>query len=229
MFIYLITFLLFASTNDANTMYQKADYDGALKAYLSIYDKNDASLNYNIANSYFKLEKYGLAKAYYLKTLRLLPRDTDARYNLELVNTKLGINTNENLFNKYIKFISLNELAILNLILFLLLSIFIYFIIKKYLNKKSISTLTFISLNLLIIFIFSLLITLISYNNYKHKSIIVINETTLLAAPSSSSTELLKLGEGFSLTEKNCEESWCKVVFEDKYIGWVNKENILEI
>ena len=43
--------------------------------------------NYNLANAYFKVGRYGKAILYYNRALRLAPGDAEIRYNLDVANT----------------------------------------------------------------------------------------------------------------------------------------------
>lgn len=46
---------------------------------------SDPTLLYNLGNSYYELDEQGKAVAYWLRALRIRPRDGDARFNLRLV------------------------------------------------------------------------------------------------------------------------------------------------
>jgi hypothetical protein len=74
---------------EGNRRYQEGDYQGALESYLSIRDAGYESgeLYYNIGNTYFKLGNLGRSIVNYERALKLMPRDDDARANLELARS----------------------------------------------------------------------------------------------------------------------------------------------
>ncbi len=74
---------------EGNRRYQEGDYQGALESYLSIRDAGYESgeLYYNIGNTYFKLGNLGRSIVNYERALKLMPRDDDARVNLELARS----------------------------------------------------------------------------------------------------------------------------------------------
>jgi len=79
---------LFASPLDAyreaNETYQKGNYEGAIEGYSKILREvgDNADVHYNLGNSYFRNEKWGLALYHFRKALELRPRDPDMRFNL---------------------------------------------------------------------------------------------------------------------------------------------------
>lgn len=77
--------------NDANTLYKEGDYEEAIERYQQLVDNGvvDKNLYYNLANAYYKADDLGRAVLYYERTLRMAPRENDARENLDLVRTQL--------------------------------------------------------------------------------------------------------------------------------------------
>lgn len=68
----------------ANTHYEKGEYQAAITLYQRLVDDGYESGNlfYNLGNSYYKLGEKGLAVLYYEKARRLLPHDADLKTNL---------------------------------------------------------------------------------------------------------------------------------------------------
>ena len=73
-----------------NDAYAKADYPAAIQHYNAVLHagQQSADLYYNLGNAHYRQEEYGLAILNYERALRLNPRFTEARENLDLANTK---------------------------------------------------------------------------------------------------------------------------------------------
>ena len=56
-------------------------------------------------------------------------------------------------------------------------------------------------------------------------SIIILKNKVLFKGPSKFSKPIIRLEKGRLLIVKNCLDNWCNVKTE-KYIGWIEKENI---
>ena len=56
-------------------------------------------------------------------------------------------------------------------------------------------------------------------------SIIILKTKVLFKRPSKFSKPIIRLEKGRLLIVKNCLDNWCNVKTE-KYIGWIEKENI---
>ena len=72
-----------------NTAYEHGRYDEAAEAYRSIlrYKVRDPVVEYNLANSEFKLHNLGPAMLHYERALRMDPTDEDIRGNLAYART----------------------------------------------------------------------------------------------------------------------------------------------
>lgn len=79
-----------ASWQNANQAYSQGHYAQAIEMYHAIekQGKVNADLYYNIGNTYFRLKRVGEAILYYERALKLNPRHRDARYNLEIAQSK---------------------------------------------------------------------------------------------------------------------------------------------
>ena len=75
----------------ADSTYNARDYEGAVRLYHKAINDNGptATIYYNLGNAYYRLGKLGRAVVYYERALSLDPSLTDARTNLDFVNTKI--------------------------------------------------------------------------------------------------------------------------------------------
>ena len=72
-----------------NSLYQAGDHEGALDAWLGLYEDGFESgeLHYNIGNAYFRLGELGRAILFYERAKVALPRDESVRTNLALARS----------------------------------------------------------------------------------------------------------------------------------------------
>ncbi len=83
--------------NIGDVLYQKRNYEEALKTYQDAIQKSDdiklqAQGYYNIGNTLYRLNKWPESILAYQQALKLDPNDDDAKYNLEYVRAKLKEN-----------------------------------------------------------------------------------------------------------------------------------------
>lgn len=80
-----------ALVEQADSAYMHDNFNDALSLYLQAAESEgtSASLYYNIGNCYYRLGQPGRAIVYYERSLRLDPSDSDARANLEFVNSRI--------------------------------------------------------------------------------------------------------------------------------------------
>ncbi len=74
-----------------NDAYKTGDYRTALEHYLEAENTTEGFvINYNLANSYYKLSKIPESILHYERALKFEPSNEDARYNLRLANEKIA-------------------------------------------------------------------------------------------------------------------------------------------
>ena len=109
--------------------YNQELYNKALNAYLQQARTGEVSadLYYNIGNTYYRLKDNAHAILYYERALVLDPAHSDARYNVDFVRTRAGIDEDQgaNIFGIWIDAavgrLSSNAWAIIALVAFLLM------------------------------------------------------------------------------------------------------------
>lgn len=115
-----------SSFEDASQAYFEKRYNDALMQFetLSTAIPDNGYLTYNLGNVYFKMGKLGLARLYYERAERLMPREKDLNFNLELVKNSLKDDVGES-FRDYLRrtfffwvaFLNLSEIAIVVIVL----------------------------------------------------------------------------------------------------------------
>ena len=79
-----------ARMDEAAARYEKGDFIAATKIWEELAEAGveDSHLWYNLGNAYFQQEELGLSILSYRRALRLAPRDTEIRDNLELARSR---------------------------------------------------------------------------------------------------------------------------------------------
>jgi Tetratricopeptide repeat len=74
---------------EGNRLYQENDFDGALAAYLRVYESGleAGDLYYNIGNAYFKTGDLARSILFFERAARIMPGDEDVLANLELARS----------------------------------------------------------------------------------------------------------------------------------------------
>jgi len=243
-FIIIIT-LAFANINaktpeakleEANALYSKGKYEDALDLYNDLYHQGYSSLelNYNLGNSYFKLNKIPDAILFYERAKRLAPDDEDLNFNLKVANLKIvdRINTVPKLFfiDWYNSISSMNSSATWSYLIIVfswLTFIFLagYFLIWNIAIRK-ISF--FASAVSVIVAIFCIIFALeqSGKEQAKDEAIIFAPSVYIKSSPDKESTDLFILHEGTKVKILDEVGIWKKIKIADGNIGWLPAKTI---
>lgn len=212
-------------------LYSQGRYSEALDEWLSVYNTGikSSSLDYNIANTYFKLNNIPGAILFYERALLLDPLDEDSRYNLQVARTMVVdkfTEVPELFFITWFNFLSLllssNLWAAISIGCFisflLLLSLYIYS--ARYRNK-------------VMGFWFGLLMLLISTMSLtlsvRNKNLVTDNKEAIIfspvingkSSPDESGTDLFVIHEGTKVTIEDAVGEWFEIRLADGNKGWV--------
>lgn len=241
--VFIIILFLFpqgslAQDNDADLLaqateaYFKNDLGKTLKLYLKLKDNRqyNGHIDYNIANTYYRLGEVGEAIQFYEKARRLLPRDPDIRANLKFVEKKRVdqispsmISQFESIFFFWTDYLTLNEL-----ILFLLFDWIVFwglfgvsFIAKKWFLKRVVAGW------LGVLFLLALSV-FVKYTNETSQTLGVILRPEVFVRPTylESVEGLFKLHEGTVVEitgrqEFGKEDSWVQLRLPNGVQGWI--------
>jgi len=218
--------------------FSTGNYDKALEIWTDLYKTGyrSAELEYNIGNTFFKMNNIPGAVLFYERASLLKPADEDINYNLQIAKT-LVVDRFEEIpelfFVEWYDFLSLllssNTWARVSITSFILCLFFlsIYFYSSKYRLK----VLGFwLALGLLILSLASLAFTLRNKTLvYDSKEAVIM--TPLVngkSAPDNSGTDLFLLHEGTKVTVEDEVGGWLEIRLSDGNKGWI-PSNTLEI
>ncbi len=250
-FILYIAFILFGvithaqdaewqkSFDKANAIYEKEHFKEAITNYLNLSEQvnNSPELYFNLANAYFKTEKYTDAVYYYEKALKLNPNMNAAKTNLNFAkeHTKDDITIIEeydksDIAHSFFNKLSVDSWAIIATIASIL--IFALFIIYY---KSNTSTIKKISLSAIVVVFFIGVGSIYAasfeenYNDQTEAAIIFSPVIALKSEAKSTSETLKELHEGTKVFIIEHKSLWLKVRLENQEIGWIQKSTVKEI
>lgn len=218
--VILISSALFAE--DGFSLYIKKDYQGAYKAFYSKFAENsdDPLYSYNLGVTSEALGRKGEALYFYLQALQNAPDFAEAKNNLGIVVSELGIAVPTALTTPVFAADWLLILFFVSLYAFALLIVLICF--------KSDWRLKIMLLPVFLIMCVSATLYYMNYNeNLKENWAVAIKGEVLRSGPDSSLSEIGKLKEGEIINVVSSSGSWYKVKgFQDNVEGWVELGSI---
>lgn len=221
------------------TYFTAGSYKEALQSWTDIYNTGyrSANLNYNIGNTYFKLNDIPSAILFYERAYLLKPADENINYNLQVART-LIVDRFEEIpelfFIRWYNFISLflstniwAKVSITSFVLFLLLlSLYIYsakhrhkvigFLLAMFFLILSLSSFAFTSRNKSLVY-------------DSHKAIISNPLVNGKSSPDNSGTDLFVLHEGTKVKIEDEVGEWYEIRLSDGNKGWVPLNSIIII
>ncbi|HLG34694.1 MAG TPA: tetratricopeptide repeat protein [Bacteroidia bacterium] len=222
----------------ANTLFQKQDFEGAVKGYFEVlrYDSTSPEVWFNLGNAYYRLGDFPKAILSYERAKKISPADEDIEFNLHVANlhTTDKIDPLPRIF--YLRWIdvasylfSLSDWAVTIVILFVLIIIFIlcYFLIPSIAIRKT----------SFYFGVVSFLLVVSSYNLALHqrhliygteRAIIISASVYVKSSPDEKGTDLFILHEGTKVDLLDELNDWKKIRIANGSIGWV-RENTFEV
>ena len=240
-----IFFLLFVSINligqdafvEGNKNYTEEHYKTAVKSYETLIDSVNRSseIYYNLGNAYYKTKKLGKAIWAFESSLKLDPKNEDAKFNLEFVNlqTEAPIEQSKPALSEWLKRLlfgpQINLWAYISIGCSFALSLMILlFFITKSRRRRNISLMSGMTFALLLIFS--------TVTAYFHKTsilshtdgIIVTEVANVRLSPIEKANISFELFEGSKVKLLDESGDWLQIQFGQNS-GWVLKENVWEI
>jgi tetratricopeptide (TPR) repeat protein len=223
----------------ADSAYRIADYEQAASLYEEVLASGFASpdLYYNLGNTYYRLDRFGLAILNYERALRLSPSMGDARENLALANSHTvdRIAQLPRLFvvNWYIALItriSPSTWRIVTILFFILVLAAVSVIILSRniaLRKSALA----VAIAAAVLFILSLLLMIASTSHFNARAEAIVMEpsVTVKSSPEHQSADKLILHEGTKVTISETLSGWHKITLSDGTTGWCESSAIEQI
>ncbi|MFN3966512.1 MAG: BatD family protein, partial [Endomicrobiia bacterium] len=215
---------------EANTFYEKGNFDKALELYEKIikeYNVKNAFIFYNLGNCYYRKNKLGEAIFNYELAYKINPRDEDIKYNLNYAKSLIKDFQEKSFIEKiYTEGFTLNELFILVLVInfFLFISLSLLIIKKEKLYKN-------LGLALGVAFVISLVWFLIRFSDQRKIFAIVIQTPcNVRSGPGEIYNIGLSLPEGKKVQILGEEAEWYAVGLPIEHTkGWTEKSNLKKL
>ncbi len=223
--IFLTLIILFSAVlfaEDGFSLYIKKDYSGAYNAFYRNLagDWNDPLYSYNLGVTSEALGRKGEALYFYLQSLQNAPDFPEAKNNLEIVISELGVTVPKVLTTPVFALDWLLILFFVSLYAFALLIVMICF--------KSDWRLKIMLLPVFLVMCVSASLYYMNYNgNFKENWAVAVKSEVLRSGPDSSLGEIGKVKEGEIMTIVSSSGQWYKIKsFQDNVEGWVELGSI---
>ena len=228
------------SFESGNQFYNSGNYQKAASEYRSVLSENlhSASLYYNLANCYYKLNEVALSIFYYEKALLLDPASKDIEINLGFAQ-KMTVDSIKQIpesgfskwFTQALNSLSVDGWAIRCVGLsFLFVTLFLCYLLSYSESKKRVF---FVSSSLVLVLLVSSLLLLFnkdSLNRSIHPAIVFVKEVDVKLEPNLGSETVFMLHEGTKvLVIERYESDWSKVKLQNGETGWIAKSKLKEL
>ena len=219
----------------ANSYYNNSKYNKSIQLYEEIIKEGLHSeyLYYNLGNSYYRNGMLGQSIWAYYKAISLNPRLDDAKYNLEIVSSKIKdrviLPPEFLLVHIYISLksaFSYNEWLVIGSIMILFTACFFVALKLFIFNNHIIKKINFISV--LITFLVHLIIIDVFFEeNEKQYGIIIFDNVSAYSGPFyGDNTILFTLNEGTKAQLYQEQGEWFEIVILNGGKAWIPKEKI---
>jgi len=234
-----IAFAQSGAIKEANDLYVKGNYTDAAKLYEKILSNEGIApeLYYNLGNAYYKSGETGKSVLNYERALRLSPNFDDARFNLELAQSKVVDNIVKaptfflgRWIENLMKLLTSNEWLVISVSLFVLCLILAFlFVFAPSLAIRQISF--YFGAVLLVGCIIGATFSGVRKSQLVNhrEAIVMTGVVTAKSSPDQSGTDLFQLHEGTKVTVKSTLGKWIEIKLGNGNVGWVEQENIEKI
>lgn len=218
---------------EANRDYNEGRYQKAIDGYLRLVGSGyvNGHLHYNLGNAYFRSGQLGRAILSYKRAQLLIPRDADLNFNLRhaLDQTQDAISPSQNFLKQaffWLDDVTLRELlwgfAVINIMFWCLLAL------RLFVHPE---WTYYFFIVLLIFWLVGGASLGVKWHqlNTDPRSVILVEETDVLAGPDSGDTVLFKLHEGAVIQQERTEDGWSLIRMSDGKRGWVKAADIEKV
>jgi len=222
-----------------NEQFAKRKYEEAITSYQRILERGyrSAAVYFNLGNAYYRTGDIPSALLYYEKAHKLDPGDEDIKLNIQIANLKTTDKTDPvpefflfRWWRGLILLLSLNTLAVLSVVFFLLasLSLAVYLFTQSVAIKKA----SFYSGIMLIVFGATFLFLQNRQAHYfriHHGAIIFSGSVTVKSEPDPSSKGVFVIHSGTKVGVQKKDDGWIKIKLPNGNSGWILETEAKEI
>lgn len=219
----------------ANSYYEKGEYDKAIAEYDKIIasGKVSANLYYNLAGAYFKSGELGEAILNYKRALSLAPRDADINANYRFARAMIQGKIPEEKgfwswrgFKLYSRNFTVNEMTLLTVAAYILMLLILALgIVLPQFKRHSLQ----IAIILILFAVYSGMITWHKAKLEDSCAVTVVPKAEALFGPFDTATKFFTLHEGMSVIVVDSKAGWYKVKRVDGKVGWVRKNDVKKL
>jgi tetratricopeptide (TPR) repeat protein len=220
---------------EANSLYQRGDFERAAKTYERILSEGVASANmyYNLGNAYVRLEDYGRALLNYERARRLAPRDSQIIANIQYVKSLLSSGSDDSDSLHFIsrmldiyRYFTVNEVIVATSLFYFTLVVLIGItMLRRELKVRFKLPMMVTSIFLLV----SLTLTVLNIYNlhYRQEAIVLASEQVARFEPSLTGTTYFPLSCGDKVVIREVREDWVYITsVSNKRSGWVHVDGL---
>lgn len=234
---------------EADEAYNKKDFRRALTLYKIVLDEKGASSNlyYNIGNANYRVGNTGNAIVAYERALRLDPSNTDARLNLDFVNSTVkglpedGSSFLSNIHRSVVSFTSPDKWAVIAFSLFMLIlaGVAVYLFATNVTVRKAGF---FGSLVMTVLFVYALVIAwqTASAPDYHDEAIVTAPNAKLTTTPGTAKSrtdKTIAIPEGSKVTivdslatpEDPVSPMWYNIRLNNNTEAWIGATGVERI
>ena len=226
----------------ANLLYESGNYEEAARSYehLSRLGYQDATLYYNLGNSYYRMDDMGRALLNYLRAKRLAPLDDDIDTNLSLLRESVGAPGSSQerpmpvlgQFAGWLPWVSLNGATLVALFCWLviwtvLLTLFWNRNVRYSLALRRVAVITGFGL---LLFAMLAVGNQVSRNHWTETGVIIARSTDVLEAPNTRARIEINLDAGREVGVVETRAGWTRVRLPRTELeGWVLSSDVEQV
>ena len=220
----------------ANEAYAQEDYIKAIELYEQTAREQGVSsdLYYNLGNAYYKHNEFAKAILNYERALLLNPGNEDARFNLDMANTRIvdkidpvGRFFLSVWFDSLRSFLSSNTWAVIGVVTFLLFIVGCYL----YLFSRAVVVKKIGFFGGIVILLISIMANWFAWGlsdkvENRDAAIVFAPTVSVKSSPAESGTDLFVLHEGTKVLIMSKVGEWFEVKISDGNRGWLPASTI---
>ncbi len=224
---------------NANLLYEDGNFEEAARSYehLARLGYQDATLYYNLGNSYYRMEDTGRALLNYLRAKRLAPFDDDIDANLELVLESVGAPGSSKQrptpilgqFADWTPWLSFNAAAMAALVCWLTIWTVVLTLVwnRNLRHSVAIRRVAVVAVLGLVLFGCLTVGNHLSRNHWSETGVIIARSADVLEAPNTRARVEINLDAGREVSVIETRGGWTRISLPRTELdGWVQAGNV---